>query len=158
MNAPSSLTARRRLMVAVAVAALAFAGCSSSKPTTTAVTTTTADATATTADGFNCNAGTPGQILTPDQAVVKFSPSGVCPGYVTVTPGTTVTWQNQDTVSHTITVTEGNLPGGKVVATGTAPPGGTWTQAFPTEGFNLYVTDALPSFRGVVEVTTSSTS
>jgi plastocyanin len=159
MTAPASLTSRRLVVVVVAVAALALAGCGSSKSKTPAASpTTTGDTTATTTGGFDCTFGTPGQILSAEQAVVKFSPSGVCPGYVTIAPGTAVTWQNQDTVSHTVTVTEGNLPGGKVVATGTAAPGGSWVQPFATEGFYLYVTDALPSFRGVVEVTTTSTS
>ncbi len=95
----------------------------------------------------------PGQILTADEAVVRFSPSQVCPGYVTIALGTPVTFKNQDTSAHTITITEGNMPGGKTVTSGTAEPGQVWVRTFDTVGTFTYVTDAIPSFRGTVEVT-----
>ena len=100
----------------------------------------------------------PGQILSAEEAVVRFSPSQVCPGYVTIVPGTPVTFKNQDTATHSITISEGNMPGGKVVMTGTAEAGRAWVQTFDTLGTFTYVTDAIPSFRGTVEVTTGTMS
>jgi plastocyanin len=161
-----------RLAVILAVAAVlptAALGCSSSKGSASAPTSTTiasdgttpgtaTDSTGTGRQGFDCTFRMPGEILTADEAVVRFDSTGVCPGYVTIAPGTPVTWQNIDTVEHTVTVTEGNLPGGKEVATDTVPPGGTWVRTFDSEGFSLFVTDAIPAFRGVVEVTSRSTS
>jgi len=96
----------------------------------------------------------PGQVLTAEEAVVRFSPSQVCPGSVTIVPGTPVTFKNQDAVVHTVTITEGNMPGGKAVSSGTAEAGGTWVRQFDSPGTFTYVTDAIPSFRGTVEVTT----
>jgi plastocyanin len=156
------------LAVAVALPAAAL-GCRSSKPdasapptTTTAVEGTTpgtaTDSTDAGRQGFDCTFRMPGEILTADEAVVRFDQTGVCPGYVTIAPGTAVTWQNTDTVAHTVTITEGNLPGGNEIATGTVPPGGTWVQTFDSEGFSLFVTDAIPAFRGVVEVTARATA
>jgi plastocyanin len=101
-----------------------------------------------------CISRMPGQILTADEAVVRFSPSQVCPGYVTIVPGTPVTFKNQDTKAHTITITEGNMPDGKAVTNGIAEPGQTWVRTFDTVGTYTYVTDAIPTFRGTVEVTT----
>jgi plastocyanin len=166
----ASAIPRLGVILAVAVTLpVAALGCSSSKQDASAPTSTTTAAEGTTPgtatdstdagrQGFDCTFRMPGEILTADEAVVRFDPTGVCPGYVTIAPGTPVTWQNIDTVEHTVTITEGNLPGGKEVATGTVPPGGTWVRTFDSEGFSLFVTDAIPAFRGVVEVTSRATA
>ncbi len=94
----------------------------------------------------------PGEILSAADAVVRFSPEQVCPGYVTIAPGTDVTWANVDTVAHTVTITEGNNdPQGKPVASTTVAPGTTWVRAFDQAGVYTFTTDAIPSFRGTVD-------
>lgn len=138
-------------------------GCSSSSTDTAATdpsapsssaTGGTIAAPGTTEPGSRCVSRMPGEILSAEEAVVRFSPSQVCPGYVTIVPGTPVTFVNDDTQTRTVTITEGNLPDGAVVATGTVDAGGTWVRTFDTAGTFTYVTDAIPTFRGAVEVTT----
>ncbi len=156
----------RRLQTTLAVgllAATAF-GCSSSTEQVATPSTDPTEQTSSATDGSvvapgvidaegRCITRMPGEILSADEAVVRFTPEQVCPGYVTIVPGTPVTFLNADTVEHTITITEGNAPDGTVVTTGIAPPGGTWVQTFDALGTFSYLTDAIPSFRGTVEVT-----
>lgn len=167
-------SAWRRLAVihAVAMVPVTLLGCGSSAPdqskavpagstglTTSSLAVRPPPAPGTTSPGDGgCVTRMPGQILSAEEAVVRFSPSQVCPGYVTIAPGTPVTFANQDTKAHTITITEGNLPGGKVVADGVAEPGQTWVRTFDTLGAFTYTTDAIPSFRGTVEVTDGRSS
>jgi len=101
-----------------------------------------------------CISRMPGEILTADEAVVRFSTTRVCVAYVTIKPGTPVTFKNEDSVAHTISITETDLTTGAPVADGVAGPGLTWVRTFDTEGVFSFVTDAIPSFHGTVEVTT----
>ena len=170
-----SLTARRGAGSAVAALALTatLMGCGSS--TTSSAPATSAPTTAGSSRGSTpggstvdtgpkapgttypedgrCISRMPGEILTAEEAVVRFSTAQVCPGYVTILPGTAVTFSNKDSVAHTISITEGNMPGGKEIANGVAEPGQTWVRDFNTLGMFTFVTDAVPSFRGTVEVT-----
>lgn len=154
-------------LLVVALAASAALGCSSSSTDTastgssaptSSVTGATAAGPGTTEAGGRCVSRMPGEILTADEAVVHFSPSQVCPGYVTVAPGTPVSFVNEDTQAHTITITEGNLPDGAVVTTTSVATGETWVQTFDAVGTFSYVTDAIPTFRGAIEVTTGDTA
>lgn len=156
-------TRHLRTLCAAGMLAVVALGCSSSTEQATTTSTTSGASTPATGgqtttpvidDDGRCITRMPGEILSADEAVVRFTPVQVCPGYVTIAPGTPVTFTNADTVVHTITITEGNMPDGAVVATGTAEPGGSWVQTFDTLGSYSYVTDAIPSFRGTVEVTT----
>lgn len=174
----SSPTVRRGLVCGVAAVALAggLLGCGSSSTTSapaTSAPTTAGSSTGSTPGGSTvgtspkapgttypedgrCISRMPGEILTAEEAVVRFSSQQVCPGYVTILPGTAVTFKNRDTVAHTITITEGNMPDGKEIANGIAEPGQTWVREFNTLGTFTFVTDAVPSFRGSVEVTDGS--
>ncbi len=152
--------------VAAVLLALVLSGCGSSGNGPAPASTTAAGAGATsgvpasrvlspgtTRAKGTCVSRMPGEVLAAIDAVVQFSTSQVCPGYVTVRPGTPVTFTNEDAVAHTVTIQEGTLPGGKTIASGSAPPGGSWVQPFDTLGSFTYVLDAIPSFRGTVEVT-----
>lgn len=104
---------------------------------------------------MGCVSKMPGEILTEAEAVVAFSTTKACPGYVTIRPGTEVTFRNEDSVAHRITINGTNATGEKlpVVANGTAQPGATWAHTFDDLGMFSYTLDAIPTFRGTVEVT-----
>ncbi len=97
----------------------------------------------------------PGEILTEAEAVVRFSTAKACPGYVTVRPGTEVTFHNEDSTAHRVTINGTNATGETLpeVASGVAQPGATWVLAFDDLGMFSYTLDAIPTFRGTVEVT-----
>lgn len=119
-----------------------------------------------------CISKVPGEFLTEAEAVVRLSPSAVCPGFVTVKPGTTVTFTNTDaTKPHTLVITRGtaapttterdpSAPASAVPTTAaeapvlstTIPAGGTATQTFDTAGQFTFTTDAIPGYRGTVDV------
>lgn len=159
------MTSGRVLAASGAAVLLAVGlGCSSTSSTETAGSTTAAPATTATGgsrpgtagttypEGGKCLSRMPGEILTADEAVVRFTPSQICPGYVTVAPGTPVTFKNNDTASHVVTITEGTSGTGKTVATATVAAGKTWAQSSDTPGSSTFVIDAIPSFRGTIEV------
>ena len=158
----SAGSARRALAIpAVLLVAVLAASCGSSSEQAAATSTTppstapsAATGSGTTAPAGGCISRIPGAVLRADEAVVRFDPQQVCPGYVTIAPGTPVTFINQDAQAHTVTITEGSLPDGAVVETTTVEAGGSWARTFDAVGTFTYVTDAIPSFRGAIEVTT----
>ncbi len=95
-----------------------------------------------------CVSLTPGVVVPEAEALVRFTPEGVCPGYVTVQTGTTVSWENDDDVAHDVVVAQA----GAAIVTQTVGPGEVWGYEFTDPGMFDYTTDALPDFRGVVEV------
>lgn len=99
-----------------------------------------------------CVSRMPGQGLTPDEAVVYFSTESVCPGYVTVGVGVPVTFANTDDVAHRVTVHTGATGTGDTLLDTTIEPGQSYLRAFTSPGVLTYQTDALPSFRGTIEV------
>ena len=131
------------------------AGCGSDgAPTAERPVTSAAHRTASTNE-LRCISRMPGEILTEAEAVVRFSTTKACPGYVTIRPGTKVTFHNEDSVAHRITVNPTNATGEQLpeVAAGTAGPGRTWMHVFDDLGMFSFSLDAIPSFRGPVEVT-----
>lgn len=92
----------------------------------------------------------PGDILSAEDAIVRFSPGMVCPGYVTVNPGTPVGFLNLSDKPETVKLApEAN---GTPVWTATLDPGAS--KEFPTEdlGVLYYQVSAISSFVGTVEV------
>lgn len=161
MNAPRRLG----LLAALAVLSVATA-CGSDDPpaavrdrVTTPSTTPASDTTdghsPTPTNEMGCVSRMPGEILTEAEAVVTFSTAKACPGYVTIRLGTTVTFHNEDSVAHRVTINGTNATGAQLpeVAGGTAQPGQTWTHTFDDLGMFSYTLDAIPTFRGTVEVT-----
>lgn len=155
---------RRTLGLVVALALLSVVGgCGSDDASpaergATHPTTSGHAATPTTSAPINelqCISRMPGEILTEAEAVVRFSTAKACPGYVTVRPGTQVTFHNEDSTAHRVTINATNATGETLpeVASGVAQPGATWVLAFDDLGMFSYTLDAIPTFRGTVEVT-----
>jgi hypothetical protein len=99
-----------------------------------------------------CEDVEPGVVVDRTLAVIHFAPDNVCPGWVTVEQGTQVTFTNDDSVARTVVVTESQMPDAAEIARFTLEPGAS--QPFDTldvarRGFT---TDALPGFRGTIEV------
>lgn len=104
---------------------------------------------------LQCVSRMPGEILTEAEAVVRFSTAKACPGYVTVRPGTKVTFHNEDSTAHRVTINGTNATGETLpeVGSGVAQPGATWVLTFDDLGMFSFTLDAIPTFRGTVEVT-----
>ena len=97
----------------------------------------------------------PGDILSAAEANVRFSTESVCPGYVTITVGTPVTFTNTIDESFDVTVTTLELDGtlGEIpFFARTIPPLGTVDYTFEEEGLYAYRLDALEGFKGTIEV------
>ena len=149
--------------VTLLVGGLAFlallTGCSGSggdsagsNPTISPETTSTQGSPTGAAGRATCGEIEPGVVVDRTQAVVSFDRESVCPGWVTVAQGTQVTFANDGSAPATVVVTATQLPDSAEVARFTAPAGGSQpldTTEVATMGFS---TDALPGFRGTVEV------
>lgn len=94
----------------------------------------------------------PGQLMSAAEATIRFSVDRVCPGYVTIAPGTTVEVRNESAESATVTVRRGLEASGDVVFERKLPPGGQTTVTLEEPGFHLYTVDLLESFKGTIEV------
>lgn len=97
----------------------------------------------------DCPQRMPGDLLTAEEARVRFNTQMVCLGYVTVVPGTIISWINDDVADHTVTLLddEGNELNHFEVAAGrtvTTPAAGT--------GVYRFKTTAIESFTGTIEV------
>jgi hypothetical protein len=157
----SSRTAwRRAVMVVASLALLAtVAGCSGSggdkagtNPTISPETTTAEGSPTGPAGRASCGEIEPGVVVDRSQATIYFDTESVCPGWVTVSQGTQVTFTNDGAATATVVVTATQLPDSAEVARFTIPAGGSQpldTLDVATMGFS---TDALPGFRGTVEV------
>ncbi|HEY6736422.1 MAG TPA: cupredoxin family copper-binding protein [Candidatus Saccharimonadia bacterium] len=75
---------------------------------------------------------------------MAFSPAGL-----TVKAGTTVTWKNEDSVSHNVVETDGQAG----PSSGTLANGQTYSFAFSTPGTYHYHCSIHPSMTGTVTVT-----
>jgi plastocyanin len=143
---------RRGLLAGAALLALGGAACGSGDGDATpapAPATIAPDA-AVAAPG--CESVEPGAVVDAALAVISFDDQGVCPGWVTVVRGTQVTFRNADDTAHTVTVTETQVPDAAEVARFEVAPGAS--QPFDTlaVGRMGFATDALPGFRGTIEV------
>lgn len=71
------------------------------------------------------------------------------PGDITVKKGTTVTWTNKDSTTHTVSETDGR----KGPSSGNLNPGGTYSFTFNEAGTFKYRCDIHPDMLGTVTVT-----
>jgi plastocyanin len=71
------------------------------------------------------------------------------PGTISVPVGTTVTWQNADSVTHTVTSDSGAFDSGQI------PPGGSFSTTFSQPGLYTYHCQIHPSMTGSVMVSGS---
>jgi len=101
-------------------------------------------------DSDQCSHKYPGEVMTEAEAVVTFSRTGICPGYVSVDADTAVRWRNADTAAFTVTIRR-DAPDGPVLDQLVVAPGATRTTRLTT-GRYAYDTDAIESFRGWVDV------
>ena len=69
------------------------------------------------------------------------------PATITVHPGDTVTWTNQDSIPHTATATDG-----KTFDSGAIDPGASWRFVFTKAGEYTYRCAIHPDMRGTVTV------
>lgn len=79
---------------------------------------------------------------------VTISDFAFVPGTITVKTGTTVTWTNQDSASHTVVVDSGTGPKSSNIATGK-----TFSYTFATAGTYAYHCSIHPSMKATVIVT-----
>ena len=159
---------RRPLILAATLVAITLTGaCSSTDDGGSSASSSTsssdASASASTAapDGTGvsdplgeCPHRYPGEILTAEEATVRFSPARICPGYVTVASGTEVTFVNIGAESSTVSLWNGiSAPtADPTIATQTIEPGDRWAWTPPGEGVFTYRIEAIPSFSGTIEV------
>lgn len=98
----------------------------------------------------DCPQRMPGELLTAEESVVRFSPQMVCLGYLTITVGTPIAWTNLDSVEHTVTITDDK---DATVDTFTVAAGAEHrTTSPPTPGIYRFRTTAIESFVGTIEV------
>jgi plastocyanin len=151
---------KKTLIFGLLVGAILISGCVSTTPTTptptvtetpaatmteTATATTTATMTETTTATATPSTTTPSTNMV-SVTIQNFS---YVPVTVSVANGTTVTWTNNDTVSHTVTsVTPGLFDSGPI------SPGATWSYTFNQTGSFEYSCTIHPSIpHGTVTVT-----
>ncbi len=148
-----SAPVRRAATAAALTALVLLAGCSGSGGDSAKGPATISPESSTTADtGFSCDSVEPGIVVDRSKAVVHFDTESMCPGWVTVEQGTQVTFANDGTAAATVVVTATQLPDAAEIARFTIPAGGT--QLFDTLDVAMmgFSTDALPGFRGTIEV------
>ncbi|HEU4829878.1 MAG TPA: cupredoxin family copper-binding protein [Gemmatimonadales bacterium] len=78
-------------------------------------------------------------------AALKFAPAAIV-----IEPGTTVIWQNDDPIDHTVTATGGAFDSGLI------RPGASWTRTFSRAGTFDYACTPHPVMRGRVTVREAS--
>ena len=103
--------------------------------------------------GSSCISKAPGEVYSAAEAVIRFSPETICPGFVTVPVGTPVTFDNRDTAPHEVKITRGAAPDAPVIASQTVAPGQQWAQSWSAADNLAFRIDAIPSFVGTITVT-----
>lgn len=113
-----------------------------------------------------CATKMPGDVMTAAEATVSLSPTSVCPSYVTVAAGTTITFANTGSDAATITVHRGLPPNAStgyldapsttgptpVLAKATVAPAAKATNAIDAPGTYYFTFDKIPTFIGTIEV------
>lgn len=99
-----------------------------------------------------CQSRMPGELLSAEEAVVRFQAGAICPGYVTVKTGTPITFQNIDSTTHTVVIGTGLTPDKDVVASQELAPGATWVQTYDAPVTYNYFVNGFEGFRGTLEV------
>ena len=102
-------------------------------------------------DAF-CPPSMPGEEMSAAEAVVRFSPSQICPGYVTVRPGTLVTFENLGDAAVKVTITDGPKASAKELTATELAPKQAMKTTFESPGSVYYLVSSIESFRGTIEV------
>jgi len=85
-------------------------------------------------------------------AKISITSSGYSPASLTVTNGSTVTWTNNDNITHTVTTDEGSINSGDIA------PGSSYSKTFATAGTYTYHDAHNANMTGVLIVTMASTT
>lgn len=109
--------------------------------------TVSSSASATTVDP---QAPTPTTLPAPSSVSVSIGNRVYVPFSVTVAPGGTVTWTNDDDRPHTVTANDRSFDSGIMEA------GATWSRTFPNGGTFAYFCELHPDMTGSVTVATST--
>lgn len=143
------MEASRRRAAFLLLLALAVAACSSGDDTTTTAAATTTDEATTTSAGSETSTTTDATTSTTSEAggaQVIISDFSFNPGDITVTAGSTVTWDNGDGVSHTTTSDD------DVWDSGSLGSGDTFEVIFDEPGVYAYHCNIHRTMTGTVTV------
>ena len=84
--------------------------------------------------------------MSPAPGTVSIVNMTFTPASITVTPGTTVTWKNNDNMTHTVTADDNSFDSGNIGA------GASFTRTFSVAGTFTYHCSIHPSMTGKVVV------
>jgi hypothetical protein len=90
------------------------------------------------------------------EAVVRFSPTQICPGYVTVRPSTPITFENLGDSAAEVTILDGVSADAERFTSTTLEPGEAKRTILAKPGSVFYRVSAIESFRGTIEVLDST--
>ncbi len=93
---------------------------------------------------------TPPTTAAPMSVSVSIGDSVYVPSSITVAPGGTVTWTNNDDRAHTVTANDRSFDSGIMAA------GATWSRTFPNGGTFAYFCELHPDMTGSVVVSAST--
>ncbi len=91
----------------------------------------------------------PGMVMTEDESIIEFTTDRICPAYVTILTGTTVTWRNLAGAPETVTLTTED---GTIVTEQLLEPGAEYKYRFDVAGRTIYRVASIPTFTGIIEV------
>ena len=141
----SSTTTRAVLVLGVLVSAIALAACGSSgsgASTPSAVASQAAPSAA--APSGSASAGASTEAGGANAVTIQNFAFG--PATVSVPVGTTVTWTNADSATHTVTADDGSFDSSSLAS------GATFSQTFATAGTFAYHCKIHPNMKATVEV------
>jgi plastocyanin len=81
------------------------------------------------------------------EATVRIANFAFDPPTIEVAAGQTITWTNEDSAPHTVTLDDGSVDSGRL------DQGATFAHAFTTPGTFTYHCEIHPSMKGTIEVT-----
>lgn len=129
----------RRCIVLMTVALVVLSACGGDRETTPETTTP------------DCPTFMLGEVLTAPEAHVLVSSERVCPGYVTVNPGTPVTFENRDDEPLTVSITEGWEESSDEVTSLEVGPGATAEFVSEEPAVRYFRLSMVPTFLGTIE-------
>jgi plastocyanin len=123
-----------------------FTTTSSISATTTTTTSTLPTTTTTSTSTITSTTSTTTTTTTPQNAMVTIKDFAYSPATLTISVGTTVVWENQDSVPHTVTSDTG------LFDSGTLSNGGTFSFTFTSPGTFNYGCTIHPYMHGTIIV------
>ena len=97
--------------------------------------------------GLSAGAAAPQKPRKPVTHAVTIDATSFQPASITLAPGDTITWTNQDVVPHTATSSKAG-----VFDSGTIAQGKSWTHTFKTAGSLPYICEFHPTMKGSIRV------